>query len=272
MAKVQKILVGLRDTLTTLTSVGDELIAVDAAGEPAEQLQNIAKIGEKLQQLNTEVENLEKKLQAPQDKVSRPPVDENMSDRIAQLQKNLEEKKQQLMARAKVQTLSPEVTSLTEDIRQNVEEMEKSLPQSLDEQNAALHNLEVQKQRLERVLEAVPEGSEGDELRARAKSWLERLSEQLKRLAAALGDRLAALTAFNAAQSEVQSQLSAFDLPKVARSAESSAQECTDRLHKLQVLLTLFMFRPDFQQRFELSSLSLGSLSTSLTLKMFRIC
>lgn len=236
VANEQDLLVELRNTLSEFTAIGDEVVAVDPMGEPSEQLENVSKLSEKLHHLNQLVENVEKKLQAPQGTVLRPQIDEKLSDRVSRLQQTLEAKKQELQTNAKLQTLTPAIDLLAEDVRLNLEQIEQSLPQTMDEQNLALSDLESRRQQLERLIEGIPDGAEGEALRGRAMSWLDRLNDQLKRLAALVGEKLAALAAFNANKDEVQAQLASIQLPPTPTAEQTSVPACNDQLQKLKVM------------------------------------
>lgn len=232
----QDILMELRDVLSEFTSIGDEVVAIETSGEGNEQLKNLSKLGEELHALKNRVEALEDKMLLPEGKVQHSPVDENLSERVTGLQQAMEAKKQQLQTSVKLKALCPAIDSVAENVRSTLKRLETSVPEKLEDQEATLHDLEAKKQQLERLIEGIPDSGEGDELRNRALSWLERLSEQLKRLGAAVGDKLAAIAAFVAMRNEVDAQLASLELePAEAVDDLSTVPSCNDRLEKVEV-------------------------------------
>uniref|UniRef100_A0A914S6V6 Uncharacterized protein n=1 Tax=Parascaris equorum TaxID=6256 RepID=A0A914S6V6_PAREQ len=233
--KEQELLRDIRSALSELTSTGDDVVAIDLEIEPNEQLDNVAHLGDNLRQLKGKVEKLERRLQSPEGLVKRTPLSDDLSVRIAQLQDALENMKQQLTDRAKLQTLAPEISLITESVQGRLEEIELSSPQSVDEQTAVLQDLESKKQQLESLIGNIPAGSEGDELRERSFWHLGQLNDLLGRLASAVGDKLAALAAFNATKDEVQAQLSLIDVPVKVCLESDSVQAINDRIGELNV-------------------------------------
>lgn len=229
----------IRDTFAEFTSIGDEIVAVDPSNQPNEELENVYKLEKKLHSLSGQVENVEEKMQLPEGKVARSSIDKNLSERIVELQKALETKKQQLQTNSKLQTLTPAVDSLGENVRIKLDELKASLPETLDEQNLVLNDLEGKRQQLESLIETIPSGDEGERLRSSATSWLEQLNAQLKRLADVLGKKLAAIATFNANKDEIEGQLASLELPSGAIEDETSVPSCNDRIQKLEVTLKI---------------------------------
>uniref|UniRef100_A0A183U0G5 Dynactin subunit 2 n=2 Tax=Toxocara canis TaxID=6265 RepID=A0A183U0G5_TOXCA len=231
--KEQELLRDVRNTFAELTSLGDDVVAIDPESEPTEQLGNVAYLGDSLRRLKANIEKLETRLQSGEGLVKRTSLSEDLSARVAQLQDALENKKQQLTDRAKLHTLAPEIALITESVQGRLNEIEQSPLQSIDEQSATLQDLESKKQQLENLIESIPVGSEGDELRERSFWQLGQLNEMLKRLAAAVGDKLAALAAFNATKDEVQAQLSLIGTPSQVRLDTDSTQAISERINEL---------------------------------------
>ncbi|KHN86501.1 Nuclear anchorage protein 1 [Toxocara canis] len=231
--KEQELLRDVRNTFAELTSLGDDVVAIDPESEPTEQLGNVAYLGDSLRRLKANIEKLETRLQSGEGLVKRTSLSEDLSARVAQLQDALENKKQQLTDRAKLHTLAPEIALITESVQGRLNEIEQSPLQSIDEQSATLQDLESKKQQLENLIESIPVGSEGDELRERSFWQLGQLNEMLKRLAAAVGDKLAALAAFNATKDEVQAQLSLIGTPSQVPLDTDSTQAISERINEL---------------------------------------
>ncbi|VDK44324.1 unnamed protein product, partial [Anisakis simplex] len=230
----QDLLRDLRSILSDMTSIGDDVVAIDPESEPSEQLENATQLGDSLRQLKTKVEKLVKRLQSPENLVKRTPLSDDILGRVTQLQDALDDKKQKLKDRAKLHTLSPEITQITESVQRHADELDQLPLQPLDEQSATLQDLELKKQQLESLIEGIPAGAEGDELRERSYWQLGQLNDLLKRLAAVVGDKLAALAAYKATKDEVQAQLAAIEAPGEVRLDSDSIQAITDHVNELQ--------------------------------------
>lgn len=240
VSKEQELLRELRSTLSELTSIGDEVVAIDITTQPPQQLDSVLHQGENLRQLKAKVEKLEQKLQTPEGMVKRSPVTDDLSSRVMQLQNALEQKKQALTDRAKLQSLVPQVTLITENVQRCLNGIEQTPLQTLEDQNMALQDLEAMKHPLESLLESIPKGEEGDELRQSSSFWLSKLNDLLRKLAETVGDKLAALAAFNAAKDDVLTQLSNIDTPIRVRLDDDSVKNISDRLNELNVRIHLF--------------------------------
>ncbi|KHN71284.1 Nuclear anchorage protein 1, partial [Toxocara canis] len=236
VTKEQELVGDLNNTLAELSSIGSYVVSIDSSVEPTEQLAEVAQFSENLRQLKSKVEKVEEKLKAPERLVRHAPLGEDLSARVTQLQDSLEQKKRELSDRAKLRTLAPEVALITECVQRRLNEIERSPLRSLDDQNTTVQELEAKKQQLESLIESIPAGVEGDDLRERSSWQLGQLNELLKRLSAAVGDKLAALAAFNATKDEVQAQLSSLDTREVRHDAES-VQAVNDRIEELNVSL-----------------------------------
>lgn len=237
VAGEQDILAELHNLLAELNSISDKAMAIEGSSDGnGEELANLSKLGDEFDALKNRAEALEEKMSLPEGKVQHSPMDENLSERIMCLERALESKKQQLQTSIKLKALIPAVDSVTESVQSTLKDLEVSLPEKLDEQEATLHDLETKKQELERLVERLPKGDEGDEMRSRALSWLERLNEQLKRLGAVVGDKFAAIAAFIAMRNEVDAQLSSLELEPV-KSVDDlpTVSSCNDRAEKLKV-------------------------------------
>uniref|UniRef100_A0A183VG65 KASH domain-containing protein n=1 Tax=Toxocara canis TaxID=6265 RepID=A0A183VG65_TOXCA len=232
VTKEQELVGDLNNTLAELSSIGSYVVSIDSSVEPTEQLAEVAQFSENLRQLKSKVEKVEEKLKAPERLVRHAPLGEDLSARVTQLQDSLEQKKRELSDRAKLRTLAPEVALITECVQRRLNEIERSPLRSLDDQNTTVQELEAKKQQLESLIESIPAGVEGDDLRERSSWQLGQLNELLKRLSAAVGDKLAALAAFNATKDEVQAQLSSLDTREVRHDAES-VQAVNDRIEEL---------------------------------------
>lgn len=232
--KEQEIVRDLDDTLAELTLIENTASSVDSTVEPVEQIENVTQLGESLRRLKSKFEKLEEKLREPEGLVMHAPHGDNLGARMELLQDSLEQKKQELNDSAKLKALTPEVALMIECVESRLNEIKESPLRSLDEQNATLQELEVKKQQLQSLIESIPASVGGDELRERSLYQLEQLNDLLKRLASAVGDKLAALAAFNAIKDEVEAQLSSLDARQVRLDADS-VQALNDRIFELNV-------------------------------------
>ena len=247
VGKEKDLLRDFREMLTTLTTLGDDVVALDVSEhEPREQLERIAQMAEGLRLLKGKAEKMENRLQVqPEGMVRRAPVaDSDLLARVAQLQSALDEKKQYLGDRLKLLSVAPEIINVSEIVQTRIDELQSVPISSTDEQNAALQDLETKKRQLENLLENIPPGTEGDELRERGSGQLSKLNDMLKQLTAAVGEKLAALAAFNATRDEIEAHLSA--VGSLAESASLLDEEVTvhgldDRLHHINVSFILFL-------------------------------
>uniref|UniRef100_A0A1I7VDT4 Septation ring formation regulator EzrA n=1 Tax=Loa loa TaxID=7209 RepID=A0A1I7VDT4_LOALO len=218
----QELMHDLHEILCTLTSIGDDVIAVDPITEPSQQLESIGK-----------VEKVEGKLQSSEGMVKRALVTDDLYGRIVQLQNALDDKKRKLTDRAKLYAITPEISLINESVQNYVNEMEQIPLQTVEEQNAALSELEGKKHQLENLLENIPLDDEGNELREKGSRLLGQLNDILKRLAGAVGEKLAALAAFNAIKDEIETQLSSLQAIPMLISDEITISELDNRLHNI---------------------------------------
>uniref|UniRef100_A0A0R3RIJ3 KASH domain-containing protein n=1 Tax=Elaeophora elaphi TaxID=1147741 RepID=A0A0R3RIJ3_9BILA len=234
--KEQELLNDLYEILSTLTAIGDDVIAVDPIMEPSQQLESIGQLAENLRKLKGKVEKLEGKLQNTEGMVKRALVTDDLFGRVVQLQDALDDKKGKLTERAKLYAITPEINLINESVQNYVNDMEQKPMQTVEEQNAALSELEGKKHQLENLLGNIPQGDEGNELREKGNWLMEQLNDMLKRLAAAVGDKLAALATFNAMKDEVETQLSSLQAKRALISDEiTTVCELDNQLHDIKV-------------------------------------
>ncbi|VDM99781.1 unnamed protein product, partial [Thelazia callipaeda] len=210
--KEQELMHNLRETLNALNSMGDEVIGIEVNNiDTIQQSDKIDELIKNLQQLKGQIKKLEEKLQTSEGLVKRDTMNENLSDRVTLLQKLLDDKKQKLMNQAEVNAILPKIYAITECVQNYINQFEESPMQTVDEQNAALSELESKKIQLEHLLNNIPSDEQGDELREKSNWVVEELNNLLKRLADAVGKKLAALAAFNATKDELDLQLSSIE-------------------------------------------------------------
>ncbi|VBB31019.1 unnamed protein product, partial [Acanthocheilonema viteae] len=184
--KEQELMRDLHETLSTLTAIGDDVIAVDPNTESLQQLESIHQLAENLRQLKGKIEKLEEKLQSSEGMVKHALVTDDLFGRVVQLQDALDDKKEKLTERAKLCAITPEINLINESVQNYINEMEQIPMQTIEEQNVALSELEGKKYELENLLKNIPQGDEGSELREKCNWLLGQLNDVLKRLADAV--------------------------------------------------------------------------------------
>lgn len=200
----------LRDCLLELTFLGDNVLSIDISELNTNQLESINVLSENLRQLKPTVENLERKLHiSASNLVKRAPTPDNLSSRLARLQQALNQRKEDIVCKSKIQELTQAVDLISATIQIRTNELEHEKLNSTDEYN--LIDLETKKHQLEDIIEKIPEGDEALALREQSSLQLGFLNDLLKCLAAKVGNKLAALTRFNAAKDEIDAQLCSID-------------------------------------------------------------
>uniref|UniRef100_A0AC34GFQ5 Uncharacterized protein n=1 Tax=Panagrolaimus sp. ES5 TaxID=591445 RepID=A0AC34GFQ5_9BILA len=119
----------------------------------------------------------------------------------------------------------------------NLDNYETTLPENLDQQQQAFNDFTEQKRKLEDYNENIPEGPEGDEIREKTQWNLSRLTDILKKLGDAVGEKAAALAAFIASKRAIEEQLNT--LHNDITAAESNIDNATpnnlqDRINALE--------------------------------------
>lgn len=134
-------------------------------------------------------------------------------------------KLKELNESARVNTIAPEIQLITQALEQQPAEV----PSNLNEQQAALEDLSLQKTRLEALMKEIPETEQGEELRQKSEYNLDRLKDLLRQLGEKVGDKLSALAAFNTARKDAEDQL----LVVTSRpESDAPAEQVIDQLKK----------------------------------------
>lgn len=200
----------LHDLLSKLNAYSDKVSAIDTYD--TNQLENIFELTETLRQLKPTISNVEKRLETvSSDMIKHVPTSENLSAYLDELQNLVNTKNAELNDHIKIQELSPELDCMKEAIENQANKLENQSIYSIDELNVILLDLETKKHQLEDIIEKIPEGDEALALREQSSLQLGFLNDLLKCLAAKVGNKLAALTRFNAAKDEIDAQLCSID-------------------------------------------------------------
>lgn len=200
----------LHDLLSKLNAYSDKVSAIDTYD--TNQLEDIFELTETLRQLKPTISNVEKRLETvSSDMIKHVPTSENLSAYLDELQNLINTKNAELNDHIKIQELSPELDCMKEAIENQANKLENQSTYSIDELNVILLDLETKKHQLEDIIEKIPEGDEALALREQSSLQLGFLNDLLKCLAAKVGNKLAALTRFNAAKDEIDAQLCSID-------------------------------------------------------------
>lgn len=200
----------LHDLLSKLNAYSDKVSAIDTYD--TNQLEDIFELTETLRQLKPTISNVEKRLETvSSDMIKHVPTSENLSAYLDELQNLVNTKNAELNDHIKIQELSPELDCMKEAIENQANKLENQSTYSIDELNVILLDLETKKHQLEDIIEKIPEGDEALALREQSSLQLGFLNDLLKCLAAKVGNKLAALTRFNAAKDEIDAQLCSID-------------------------------------------------------------
>lgn len=185
-----------------------EAEALKSAKTPDEILTKSAEIKETTHGATKQLNNYNNRLGAPSKLVRRPELPSSeLAQRIHNIEQLNESRRQKALDEQKAALVLPELETLTVTLTSTVNELESAPPSTLDQQELALRRLEADKQRLHTLLESIPESAEADELKQKSKWELSRLSEFIKRLGEAVGEKISAISAFLATKAEIEAQL-----------------------------------------------------------------
>lgn len=174
-----------------------------------EALQQCSQIAEHISSLENKVEDLEKSANAPKSLVKRSEKiePEKTAADVTALLNNLRDVKSSAKSRRQLQTLTPQLEALTVSLQSKLDNIDTAPPTSLDEQKLALNVLQTEKLKIQSLLDNIPDIAAAAPIMRSSEFELSRLSELIQRLGDAVGDKMAALTAFLATKSEIESQL-----------------------------------------------------------------
>lgn len=228
-----------RDFLGEFNRLGEEVLHPSTSEEPNADLARATQLSEELRQLQLRAEKLDERIQEPTRFVHRPiPADESLAARVGQLQDELANKRRAITSRLALASVAPEIQLVSESLQKRLGEFAESAePTPVEHQEQALHELEENKRRLESLLEQIPEGPEGDELRQRSEWNLNSLRDLLNRLADAVGEKVQAIAAFLASKKEAESQLAHLQdqLNRIEADGTQSPEALRNQLHDLGV-------------------------------------
>lgn len=212
-----------------LSAIDDTLKKVDPQNEESAR-QQVISLEIELQKLANVADSCHQFATSPSSVVSHDDLDKTLPEKLQQLQKVCDEKKSDVEQVAQLNAVAPEILLISESLQQQPEE----IPQNLNEQQSVLEDLETKKQRLENLIQTIPVGDATEELRQKSVWDLSKLKDLLKRLGDSVGDKLAALAAFNAARKDAEDQLLSITGPEADDRTPDELKKDEESLHRLQ--------------------------------------
>lgn len=196
----------LREKNLSLSGHVDELTAaMNNIGNGAAEadLAVVENLSDQLNKLKPEVDAHQEMLNQRNPIVSDSDLKKDVSELVSALAQQIDAKRAELNATKRIDDVTPELQIISQQLQQRADE----LPQDLSEQQSALEDLGLQKSRLEALIDSLPDNDQSEQLRQKSSWDLSRLKELLNQLGAKVGDKLAALAAFNSARKEAEQKL-----------------------------------------------------------------
>lgn len=233
----EKLLHDYNNLLTKLNDIGINILALGETGITDDEIKKAGDLAEQLRKLGKLTKDNDNKIQKPHNYVQHSYQDAPLTPQLEQLQNQLDEKRKNLENRAKLDTVTPAIELITVNLQQRASELEQALPENLEQQQEAYNDLADQKRKLEDLLEKIPQGPEGNEIREKSQWDLSRITDLLKKLGNAVGEKAAALAAFIASKRAIDDQLNTLNNDITA--AESNLDNATpnnlqDRINTLE--------------------------------------
>ncbi|GMT26325.1 hypothetical protein PFISCL1PPCAC_17622, partial [Pristionchus fissidentatus] len=198
--------------------------------DPAAAIAAIAEIADRARKLRPVVDAIENAYDTTRPLVAHAAPKPDLASHIDNLLADADRANSQQNEAAQIAALAPEVEMMHELVSTKANE---AVPTGLVDQQASLEDLEGRRKKLEDILAGLPQSGPGvDELRAKSEWDLSRLKDLLKKLGDAVGDKLAALAAWNALRKGAEAQL--VDLtkekpvPKDAAGLEKAVDDLTN--------------------------------------------
>lgn len=146
-------------------------------------------------------------LQAP----AGTPTVTDLANKLEALENDAEKAKSFASHKQQLQAIVPQVEQLKSSVQTKLDRIDDLQLMPLPEQEDALRALEEEKRKMMALLDEIPDTHDAVPVRESGNFELSRLSDLIKSLAAAVGDKAAALSAFLATKSEIDSQLRAIE-------------------------------------------------------------
>ena len=180
----------------------------------------------------------------------------------AQLLNTIEQAELELQQRSRIVQLEPEMTRISVQLQEQLNDIQQEpLNASVDDYQKKLEELELKKHQLEDMLQRIPDDTEeGKRMREKCSWQLSQLTEWLKKIGGAIGDKLAALAAFNAKKKNINQQVADIrekmwrddgkirtieQLTVVSDELEANRRRLADILHSVEELIANDTDLPD---------------------------
>lgn len=167
-------------------------------------------LADEIRPLQHKIDSLRERASKPTQLVQQAPVaEEDLQAKLEQLQDELANKRKALADKIALASVAPaihETLQKTEILHTELAAPAEQVP--IEKAELAIHDLEEHKKRLESLLQQLPEGAEGDELRNKTEWNLNSLRDLLNRLSETVGEKVKAIAAFLASKKEAENQLS----------------------------------------------------------------
>lgn len=194
---------------------------------------------EKLQQyciLEDNISQLKKKfneLEKSEDETNKSLVQNEykpivLKEKLNNLERNVETAKIQTKHQQQILSLTPEIELVKIALQSKLNNIDDLFSTPLEHQENILKTLEMDKQKISSLLESIPDIEEASPLKESGNFELSKLSDLIKRLGTAVGEKMAALTAFLATKSEIESQLE--DIGKEIAKHETNIEPSNEKL------------------------------------------
>jgi chromosome segregation ATPase len=227
-----------RDCLTDLNSIGHE-ISLLPSEDLNEHTKHIDMLQNRLGELLPTAQFLDLAMNRTTIYIQRDTEPAQLGERIAKLQQILHERQVTVKELVHLKTVAPTINKVNDALDTKLGQLEQCEVETLKNQQSMLDDLQNSQHQLEQTLAELPPGKEADELRQRSEWNLSRLKDWLKRLSDAVGDRLAALAAFNATRDQItQRMVELQDQNKSDNSNESGIENRIKQLMELRATLT----------------------------------
>lgn len=245
LKRVGELMEDWRDALADVNRIGSAVLSIGAASnaDPNADLARATALLDELRPLQSKVEKLDSRRLEPTQFVQQPIImdETSLQQRVAQLQDELENKRKALTNRISLEAVVPEIQLASEALQQRIQELETPAtaePLPVEAAESAIRELEEEKRRLESLLEKIPEGEAGDEIRNKTSWNLNSLRDLLNRLTETVGEKVKAIAAFLASKKAADNQLAQLrqQLDRI-EGAESSGTQSPEALrHQLETL------------------------------------
>ncbi len=184
-------------------------IPINTVNEAEKKRSQLEAIRANLNELRSALDHLQESIDRPLEFVVSHPSPVDVDGLIAHhrhLLDTIEQTESELQLRSRIVALEPEMSRLSIQLQEQLNDTDQ--PATIDDHQRKLEELELRKHQLEDMLKNIPEGTEeGERMREKCKWQLSQLGEWLKKIGNAIGDKLAALAAFNAKKKNIDQHI-----------------------------------------------------------------